>query len=182
MNVGTRSLLFGVHQIFIHPWFVAAAWVKLYGWPTEWQIWVAFVVHDWGYWGKPNMDGTEGESHPMLGALIVSALAGETRWARFSGQAPWYYFALMHSRFYARFYHESPSRLCYADKLAIVLTPWWIYLPLARLSGELEEYRALGRDPRGKYAGEGQTGQTARAWHAQMQQFVAHWVKQEMAK
>jgi hypothetical protein len=66
--------------------------------------------------------------------------------------------------------------------LAIVLTPWWVYLPLAWLSGELEEYRALGRDPRGKYAGEGQTGQTARAWHAQMQRFVAQWVKQEISK
>ena len=61
MNVGTRSLLFGVHQFAIHPWFVAAAWWRLYGFPFDPRLWVAFFVHDLGYWGKPNMDGAEGD-------------------------------------------------------------------------------------------------------------------------
>jgi hypothetical protein len=72
MKIGTRSILFGAHCWFIHPWFVAAAWSKLYGFPTDLRIWVAFFVHDLGYWGKPNIDGVEGESHPILGADIMS--------------------------------------------------------------------------------------------------------------
>jgi hypothetical protein len=31
MTVGTRSVLYGAHQFAIHPWFVAAAWWRLYG-------------------------------------------------------------------------------------------------------------------------------------------------------
>ncbi len=74
MKIGTKSLLFGAHQVFIHPIFVAWAWVKLYGWTWNPAHWVAFVVHDWGYWGKPDMDGEQGESHPYLGAKILSFL------------------------------------------------------------------------------------------------------------
>jgi hypothetical protein len=74
MKIGTRSILFGAHCWFIHPWFVAAAWSKLYGFPTDLRLWVAFFVHDLGYWGKPNIDGDEGESHPILGARIMGAL------------------------------------------------------------------------------------------------------------
>ncbi|MCK5235828.1 MAG: hypothetical protein KAR06_02490, partial [Deltaproteobacteria bacterium] len=60
--VGTKSLLFGVHQFIWHPITVLIAWCKLYGWPT-WPELVCIIVHDWGYWGKPNMDGPEGEKH-----------------------------------------------------------------------------------------------------------------------
>ena len=38
------------------------------------------------------------------------------------------------------------SKLCYADKLAFVLTPGWLYLPMARATGELAEYMAKSRD------------------------------------
>lgn len=76
MKIGTRSILFGAHCWFIHPWFVAAAWSKLYGFPTDLRLWVAFFVHDLGYWGKPNIDGDEGESHPILGARIMSRFDG----------------------------------------------------------------------------------------------------------
>lgn len=74
MKVGTKSILFGVHCFFIHPFFVAAAWIKLYGFPWNPAIWVAFFVHDLGYWGKPNMDGEEGEKHVILGAKIMHFL------------------------------------------------------------------------------------------------------------
>lgn len=33
MKVGTKSVLFGAHCFFIHPVFVAIAWIKLFGWP-----------------------------------------------------------------------------------------------------------------------------------------------------
>lgn len=74
MNVGTRSLLFGYHCFFLHPWFVALGWWKLYGFPWDPRLWVAFFVHDLGYWGKPNIDGPESESHVELGAKIMGRL------------------------------------------------------------------------------------------------------------
>jgi hypothetical protein len=103
MKVGTRSVLFGAHCFFLHPWFVAIGWLRLYGFrrvyvgyapgnPQSWRwrigirggpvfgaiwdprVWVAFFVHDIGYLGKPNMDGKEGERHVELGARIMSAL------------------------------------------------------------------------------------------------------------
>jgi len=80
MKIGTRSVLFGAHCFFIHPWFVAAAWWKLFGFPWDPRLWVAFAVHDIGYWGKPNMDGEEGEMHPMTGAKIMGWLFDSTNW------------------------------------------------------------------------------------------------------
>lgn len=130
MNIGTRSLLFGVHQFAIHPWFVALSWWRLYGFPWDFRLWVAFFVHDLGYWGKPNMDGPEGEEHPYLGARIMGALFGE-EWRRFT---------LYHSRFLAKRDGEQFSRLCVADKLAIEQTPRWLYLIQANLTGEIHEY------------------------------------------
>ena len=76
MKLGTKSVLFGVHCFFLHPWFVAVAWWKLYGFPWDPHLWVAFAVHDLGYLGKPNMDGMEGETHVELGARIMAFLFG----------------------------------------------------------------------------------------------------------
>jgi hypothetical protein len=72
MKVGTKSILFGAHCFLIHPIFVFIAWCQLYGFPYDPRIWIAFFVHDLGYWGKPNMDGPEGEKHVELGAKIMS--------------------------------------------------------------------------------------------------------------
>jgi len=74
MKVGTKSVLFGAHCFCIHPLFVALAWWKLYGFPRDYRLWVAFFVHDLGYWGKPNMDGPEGEKHVELGANLMHRL------------------------------------------------------------------------------------------------------------
>ena len=135
MTIGTKSVLYGVHCFFIHPWFVAAAWWKLYGFPWDPRLWAAFFVHDIGYWGKPNMDGPEGEKHPFLGARIVGALFGEE----------WFWFCLLHSRYLAKKLNKQPSRLALADKLAIAIEPSWLYIPRARATGELEEYLANAR-------------------------------------
>ena len=83
MKIGTKSLLFGAHAFWWHPAFVAMAWYKLYGWHyvtyktklspplvtslRDWRLWLAFVVHDWGYWGCSDMDGKQGEWHPLVG-------------------------------------------------------------------------------------------------------------------
>jgi hypothetical protein len=59
MKVGQRSLLYGVHQFLWHPITVLIAWWVLFGRPT-WRELVCIIIHDWGYWNCPNMDGPEG--------------------------------------------------------------------------------------------------------------------------
>lgn len=158
MRVGTKSVLFGVHCVLIHWWFVALGWIYLFGFPFDPRVWVAFVVHDVGYFGKPNMDGPEGEAHVFVGARIMGALFDYGRWdstwfastvgrliaAIFGRKAPggttWYCFAFYHSRFMAKKYETQPSPLCFADKMALTFEPHWLYLPRARWSGELREY------------------------------------------
>jgi len=129
MKIGTRSLLFGVHHWLWHPLTVFLAWRQLYGWPS-WREFVCIIVHDWGYWGSPDMDGEEGELHCVRSADLVSRLGGE-----------YWHLVALHSRHYARSVRMAPSRLCWADKLSHAYYPIWLYLCLARLSGELAEYR-----------------------------------------
>ena len=90
----------------------------------------AFFLHDAGYICKRNMDGFEGEQHVVLGGRIMGWLFGPE----------WRDFTLCHSRHWAKRVGKRYSKLCLADKLAFVLTPAWLYLPMARLSGELQEY------------------------------------------
>ena len=136
MTVGTRSVLFGVHNILIHPLVVGIAWWKLYGPPLDPRLWIAFLVHDIGYLGKCSVEGPIGETHVELGARIMAALFG----------ASWGEFCRRHSRYYARSRGLRISRLCVADKLAFVLTPPWLYLPMARASGELSEYMKWSKE------------------------------------
>ena len=61
MTIGTRSVLYGAHCAVLHPWFLAVAWSKLYGFPWDVRLWASFCLHDIGYISKPNMDGYEGD-------------------------------------------------------------------------------------------------------------------------
>src|SRR5690349_10347269 len=71
MRVGTKSLLFGVHNVLWHPITVWLAWVHLNkAFPRWWEC-VAIFTHDLGYWGKPDMDGEEGRQHPVAGANLA---------------------------------------------------------------------------------------------------------------
>lgn len=170
MKVGTRSLLFGVHCFFIHPFLVAYAWYRLYGFPYDPRLWVAFFLHDIGYWGKPNMDGPEGERHVLLGAAIVRRLFGEE----------WGDFTLLHSRSYARRLGRPPSRLCAADKLVVYYTPWWCYFPFAWSTGELREYMAQSGEP--ALAGGLFSQVTAfRSWYSHLQQELKAWAELDVA-
>lgn len=195
MRIGTKSILFGAHQFLIHPWFVALAWWKLYGFPFDPRLWVAFFVHDLGYIGKPNMDGPEGETHVELGAEIMHYLFDHPRWITHCTETchrvthrtvktheilnvHWKNFCLYHSRFYAKRDGRSHSRLCVADKLAIALTPAWLYLPLARLTGEIHEYMKLGKDagPGNKYANMNLWNPDQAKWYANVRAYLAKWV------
>lgn len=133
MKQGTRSLLFGGHQFVIHPIAVAVAWWRLYGCPRDPRLWVAFAVHDIGYWGLDAMDDTRGQLHPERGGRIMGALFGPT----------WRAFCVGHSRYYAQRVGVPVSRLMRADKYATVITPYWLYVGLCWLSGEYREYVAF---------------------------------------
>ena len=166
MTIGTRSVLFGAHCFFLHPWFVALAWWKLYGFPLNPLLWIAFFVHDLGYVGKPNMDGVEGEQHPYLGAEILYCITRSDRW---------FEFCLFHSRYLTKRLGGKPSRLCFADKLSFALTPRWLYLPMTRATGELAEY--LKNAQKADSAHWKPTGEDAKLWHAQLCVYMADWVE-----
>ncbi len=165
MRVGTKSVLFGAHQFVLHPLFVAAAWARLYGFPRDPRLWLAFALHDVGYLGKPDMDGAEGEQHVELGARIMGRLFGRE----------WGDFCRYHSRFWAAKAGAPFSRLCVADKLSVVLMPRWLYLALVCLSGEAKEYMGLCMD--GKYVSMGVFGDDLITWHATMVGHLARWCK-----
>jgi hypothetical protein len=157
MKLGTKSLLFGAHQFILHPLFLALAWWKLYGVPLDPRLWIAFIVHDWGYWNKADMDGAEGQSHPELGGRIMAALFGQA----------WGDFTRLHSRHYAKREGREPSPLCAADKLVLACTPRWLYLLCVQASGEHHEY--LGLAARSGFYAEGDV----REWHRLLR---AHWI------
>lgn len=155
MPLGTRSVLYGYHQFLIHPALVAVAWIRIYGWTWDWRRWASFFAHDIGYVLKPNMDGPEGETHPLIGGQIMFYLTGDMEW---------FFDAVFHSRTYARAFDRPISQLCYADKLAFLMYPTWLLKALYGLSGEFEEYRSR------RYAGGAKDlcePMTFDEWHAQ---------------
>lgn len=197
MKVGTRSVLYGAHAFWLHPFFVFAAWWQLFGFPWDPRLWVAFFVHDLGYAGKPNMDGAEGEDHPYLGARIMEVLFDRPAlWLRarwlwrfgitsrprslrwdsdvFGSITPWRDVVLYHSRFLAKRHHVRPSQLCVADKLAIALTPAWLYLPMVRATGEIHEYRKDAAV--GKYLGMNVHAEAELEWYRNVQDYLRRWV------
>lgn len=199
MKIGTKSVLFGAHAFWLHPFFVALGWWKLYGFPWDPRLWVAFFVHDLGYWRMPDMDGEEGEKHPLWGAELAAGFCdgitvtdeGPVRrlmergfssfCAHFWGKSPpwyWAFFVRDHSRFLAKRNGVSPSRLCMADKLAVALEPWWLYLPRVIASGEIREYMALSRDRNAKYGRERRRERdfrSRREWCERMQDHCRNW-------
>ena len=174
MRVGTKSVLFGAHQFILHPLFLARAWWKLYGFPWDPRLWITFFMHDLGYIGKPNMDGPEGDRHVEFGARLVGRLFGKK----------WHDFSLYHSRFYAKRDGQPFSRLCVADKLAIVLTPAWLYLPMAKATGEILEYMKLAEqrvaagEPLRKYESMNLGMAGAKIWYASVQEYLTRWVEE----
>jgi hypothetical protein len=136
MAVGTRCVLFGAQGFWLHIWLLAAAWVRIFGIPWEIRLWVAFAVHDLGYVGKKTLKG-------RMAKLTSSWAPG--LWVFFS-VLPGADFAACHSRYWANRMNPPVSALCIADKLAFVLTPAWLYLPMTRATGELAEYMRRAKE------------------------------------
>jgi len=115
MRIGTKSVLYGAHCAVVHPWFLAAAWRKLYGFPWDIRLWCAFWLHDAGYFSKRDMDGLDGkrtlslvqESWPSYLVSPGGPLRPHIPDIGRSGMAG-----------------NSPG-FCVADKLAFVLIPAW---------------------------------------------------------
>ena len=172
MTVGTKSVLCGAHCFLLHPLLVAWGWTRLFGFPWDPRLWASFVLHDLGYVGRADMDGPSGEEHVVLGAKIMGALFG----------APWEDQCLRHSRYWSRRMDLPISRLCLADKLAFALAPAWLYLPMARWTGELDEYMMRSRE---RQAGDSAfTAEEARLirsanseeWLRGLQSYTLRWV------
>lgn len=133
------------------------------------------------------MDGPEGEEHPILGAQMMSCLFDRKRfdWSHVGLRRPdgttlwfgkWGQLCLFHSRYFAKKLDQGYSRLCVADKLAFVLTPRWLYLPMARWTGELDEY--LKNAQRAESDHWKPTGYDARVWHDALKVYMTKWVKE----
>ena len=196
--IGTRSVLIGAHCFFIHPWFVAIAWWKLFGFPWDGRLWFAFFTHDLGYWNMPNMDGEEGEDHPRIAARWSGDLF-DTRFPtreddynfvgrlcnKLWGRRPschWYRMTMFHSRFLAKKYNAPFSQLCVADKLALALEPWWLYLPRVVITGEIHEYMNLARERteagEPKFASMKLNLSSRRRWFEEVCEYLRRWVEE----
>jgi hypothetical protein len=143
MKVGTKSILVGAHQCLWHPFTVFLAWNELYGLP-DWKEAFCILVHDVGYIGCSDMDGEEGKKHPLAGMRLAHMFLDKIPRGKHElcDEAFTYHnLCVLHSRYYAALLLKKPSKLCWADKLAVKYDPWWLYLPRVILSGEIKEYR-----------------------------------------
>ncbi len=145
MSIGTKSVLFGVHAFWVHPVVVALAWRRYHRqWPNRLTEWIAIFFHDFGYWGKPNMDGKEGKGHPWDGCHYAE------KFLRFFGYdlqtiVPVFVHIMGHSRSFCKEYGYAISPLCAPDKLSILIEPSWFYFLRAHLSGEIYEFVDMAR-------------------------------------
>ena len=62
-----------------------------------------------------------------------------------------------------------------ADKLSLCLEPWWLYLPRAWASGELQEYMRSAQ-PDGKHGHMGLIQVTAKEWYQAVQSYLRKYV------
>ena len=121
----------GFTQFGVHPALVTLAWWKLYRQLPTWREAVCIVVHDWGYWGKPNIDGPEGEQHPLWAGRFCGHLFGSS----------YGNLCVFHSGTLAERMGEPPSRLCIPDKYGSALAPAWLLVLLGGMTGETRELR-----------------------------------------
>ena len=139
MKSGTKSILFGVHQFLIHPLFVFVAWIALYRKLPKLHEIFAIITHDLGLWGLPNIDGDEGETHPMI--MYDWWMDSWIRWvfwdAEFRRKVA--NEILGHSGYYCEKMDIERSKLYKPDKLSVSFYPICLYLLLETLSGEIQE-------------------------------------------
>lgn len=142
MNVGTKSLLFGVHQFLWHPFTVWLAWIKVHRRLPDFVTCLCIFFHDWGYWGCPDMDGEIGKRHPYWGARFVCEIVEglhDVGWSRVTPEEA-YDRCLYHSSSLAKMDGKPVSALYLPDKVSLLFEPPFFYLLRGWLSGELLEF------------------------------------------
>lgn len=157
MTTGTKSILFGTHQFFIHPFFVLLGWIKFFKEIPPFKVWVAIFIHDWGYWGTEKIISKEGAEHSERSAWIIERwyYANMDHKEIYVGYPDWeklyydkrkdkywqmYNFIKYHGENFAEKDNHPLSPLYFADKLGAVMTPIWLNSILCVLSGESKEY------------------------------------------
>lgn len=111
--------------------------------------------------------------------IAVVMVDGWARVIRQENKHKWETFTRYHSRFYSKNDEVTPSPLCAADKLALALTPWWLYLPLVRLTGEIKEYMELSKartdagEP--KYSSQKLSTSSEKSWYFDVQEYARRW-------
>lgn len=198
MPVGTRSLLYGVHTPIIHSVVITIAWFKLFGFRRDvipkanniinqyFLLLLCFIFHDIGYWGCKNMDGYEGEMHPVRGANLIFRIASIIDSDKHA--LSWRTFCIFHSRSYAKLNGTSPSALCFADKAAIYVEPSWLYIPRAFLSKEIFEYmdNAKKKVANSTYMTQEEKDLASsgkmRKWSKGVKSYFRRWVSEEVEK
>lgn len=129
MRIGTRSLIFGLHSFFVHPILMLAIFKKVVGRRADFVEIVCILIHDIGYFGKPNMDGVEGNLHPYAGAKLARFLFGDRGWRLCVGHND-----------EVREVEGLPRSVIYAvDKYFYVVIPVWLQKALGIMSGEYKE-------------------------------------------
>lgn len=131
MKLGTKSLLFGVHQFILHPLLVWFSWILLYKNAPNWKELICIFIHDWGYWNIFFLKDAEGDRHPEVAAKIANKLFGQK----------YYFFILGHSTFYNTRYDVKISKLMAPDKYWHCIVPFWFFKMLSIPSGEFKYYR-----------------------------------------
>jgi hypothetical protein len=74
----------------------------------------------------------------------------------------------------AKRYGTEPSKLCFADKLAFVITPAFIYLPCVWMTGEWKEYATAHNHEVHHDA------VTLRGWYYPSREYVRRWVLEHL--
>lgn len=151
-----------------------------------------FFVHDLGYYNKEKMDDEDGEMHPWFGARLMTRLfdrnekkpshlhsdwhlknflneEGKYEWLGYWGRM-----TLFHSRYLSKKYNIQYSKLCPADKLAVAMEPWWLYLPRVIATGEIHEY--MEEADSGKYVNaKYETTQGYKAWFDSISEYMSNY-------
>lgn len=114
MLYGLKTLTIGFHST-IHSLAVIIAWRKIYHEYPDSREFISILLHDIGYLFQSDhyLKPPRTDNHPELGAIICGAFLGEK----------YMDLCLGHSREYAHRYNFKLSKLCYADKYALLILP-----------------------------------------------------------
>jgi len=128
VNTGLRSYIAGMHHPIFHSAAVTIGWIKLYSQLPSIKEFLCIIFHDIGYIAQKYVDGPD-DRHPELGARMCSIFGTQ-----------YYILCATHSRDYSRKLKLHVSKLCYADKYALLVYPNWFHWLLIHFGGEVYEY------------------------------------------